>query len=305
MEEIDIDENINIQSLNLNPNVICNTGRYFETQRNESKMHKYYNIAIQLKYLPAYYIYGNWFNIHGYSEKMAHYYSLGIDLYLNNDYYKESEESIFEYDRKVVKMMEMVGSYYDNIVYPTEETKVNIIKYYLLAIERNSISSMFNLGHYYYECNDYENMFKYYFMAVELKDKDTMYELAIYYQNSRDFDNMRKYYLMALETETDIPTENIALNNGKKDFDLFNLKIELEKIEVKPMCLVKKLQEIGHNKDIMIFENKKKLFSKLNHIVECGICYETKLNIDLYCGHCYCIDCYSKLYKNPCPYCRF
>ena len=55
----------------------------------------------------------------------------------------------------------------------------------------------------------------------------------------------------------------------------------------------------------MIYENKKNLFTQLNHVVECGICYDIKLNIDLNCGHCVCTSCYPRLYNKACPFCRF
>jgi len=55
---------------------------------------------------------------------------------------------------------------------------------------------------------------------------------------------------------------------------------------------------------VNIFKNKVELFTKLNHITECGICYDKKLNIDLNCGHCVCTDCYKRVYYTNCPFCR-
>lgn len=37
---------------------------------------------------------------------------------------------------------------------------------------------------------------------------------------------------------------------------------------------------------------------------ECGICYETKLERLLPCGHSTCHECYDSLRGNTCPYCR-
>jgi hypothetical protein len=39
-------------------------------------------------------------------------------------------------------------------------------------------------------------------------------------------------------------------------------------------------------------------------MLECGICYETKLEKVLPCGHSTCHDCYEKLRGNTCPFCR-
>jgi hypothetical protein len=39
--------------------------------------------------------------------------------------------------------------------------------------------------------------------------------------------------------------------------------------------------------------------------MECGICFELILqNKQLSCNHELCIECYYKLYKNTCPFCR-
>jgi hypothetical protein len=280
-------------------------GIYYAKINDGPKLKKYFELGLEFKCLKCYYLLGNWFNNRRKPTKMSEYFITAIDLYLNNDFYKyeciDDDENI---ELLVTKMMELLGNYYDTIDNETEETKTNTIKYYVLAIERGSVNSMFNLGHYYYECRDITNMFKYYFMAIELRDIDTMYELSIYYQKIKDFDNMRKYYLMALEETANPYHKIIILNDGEKYFNLFVLKEELEKIENKPPYLIKKLQNISVVPDIMVYENKKKLFTLLNHVIECGICYETQLNIDLYCGHCCCIDCYPKLYKDPCPYCR-
>ena len=298
---------------------ICRLAEYYEKWKDENKMNKYYTIAMDQNYLKAFYLYGNWLNRHKKYIKMVECFTKALDLYFNKNYYdysiiydtmmtNEEKEMQSDYIECIVtKIMEMLGIYYDNILFVNEETKNSTIKYYVMAIERGSINCMFNLGHFYFECNDFENMFKYYFMAVELGDTDTMYELAIYYQKTEDFDNMRKYYLMALETyetKNNTDTTDIEINNGENGFDLFILKEELEKIKYKPVFLKNKLQKINCIRDIMIYENKKNLFSQLNHIVDCFICYETKLNINLNCGHCVCINCYPKLYNKPCPICR-
>ena len=37
---------------------------------------------------------------------------------------------------------------------------------------------------------------------------------------------------------------------------------------------------------------------------ECGICYETRLERLLPCGHSVCHDCFDQLQGHTCPYCR-
>ena len=61
---------------------------------------------------------------------------------------------------------------------------------------------------------------------------------------------------------------------------------------------------LNKESSVMTYNNKVSLFKSLNHVVECGICYDEKLNINLHCGHCVCTDCYVRLYTKPCPFCR-
>ena len=85
---------------------------------------------------------------------------------------------------------------------------------------------------------------------------------------------------------------------------MFIVKEVLETVVNPPDYITSKLQKLRQVKEIMIFENKKNLFTQLKNIVECGICYDVKLNIDLSCGHCCCVNCYPQLYNKSCPFCR-
>jgi tetratricopeptide (TPR) repeat protein len=65
------------------------------------------------------------------------------------------------------------------------------------------------------------------------------------------------------------------------------------------------LSEIASHRHVSPYVAKVALFTRLNHVTECGICYDEKLNIDLQCGHTTCTDCYKRVYMNECPFCRF
>lgn len=65
------------------------------------------------------------------------------------------------------------------------------------------------------------------------------------------------------------------------------------------------LAEVASHRDVSPFVAKVALFTRLNYVTECGICYDEKLNIDLQCGHTTCTDCYKRVYMNECPFCRF
>jgi len=282
-------------------------GKYYEINYHTDKMEKYYSLAMKSKYLNAYYAYGQWLKKNRKMETMIEIYSKAIDLFLKKDYVKEDihlqdvkeeDEETSHNESIVLKMLEAVSIYYD------DKHNAELSSYYYnIAITMGSIMAMFNLGHQLYEQKDFENMKKYYLMAIELNDIDSMFEMAIYSQEIKDGENFTKYYLMAIEHKSSY-TGNKLMNDGIKDFDLFNLKSFLDSIENPSCSVVQQINLLRNNKFICIYENKVNLFTKLNNIIECGICYDTKLNIDLNCGHCCCVDCYPKLYSKPCPYCR-
>jgi TPR repeat protein len=280
--------------------------KYYEINHHTDKMEKYYSLAIKHKYLNAFHAYGTWLKKNRRMETTIQIFSKAIDLFIAKDYVKDDIHLQDEIEEKgkshneiiVLNMLESVSVYYD------DKNDYDLSSYYYnIAINMGSILAMFNLGHQLYEQKDFENMKKYYLMAIELGDIDSMFEMAIYHQDIDDIENFKKYYIMAIEHKSSY-TGNKLINDGIKDFNAFNIKAVLDSIE-KPSCSVlTQINLLRNNKFICIYENKVNLFKKLNNIIECGICYETKLNIDLNCGHCCCVDCYPKLHLKPCPYCR-
>ena len=213
---------------------------------------------------------------------------------------EKAYENAVELDH--IQAMNRLALYYDDI---SEEDKM--MKYYLLAIDQNDTSAMYNLARYYSETKDYPNMTKYYLMAIELKDTDSCYELSIHYQNINDIVNMKKYYLIAVEMELEIVNKcrlNNLVNDGFNDFNPFILLKMLESIENPSDKIIQKLEKLNRGKEIIIYNNKIRISKKLNHVDECIVCYETKLHINIYCGHCFCVDCYPSLFDKACPLCR-
>ena len=92
--------------------------------------------------------------------------------------------------------------------------------------------------------------------------------------------------------------------------DVTNLYEELVKNPIANMdpMLMEKLKEaksvMQTGMDYRCYINKISLFTKLNHITDCPICYEEKVNIDLRCGHTFCKDCYIRVSNKVCPLCR-
>ena len=303
------------------PDCMCEMGKYYELLEKDDEKYneeydnkdlyikKYYLMAVELHYLRAYYLLGQWYSKIDEPDDMAYFFIKGIDDYNYNRHLKHIQNKNIDLgenynENLVVKMMEKTAIYFDDEMHDYN----NSIKYYLMAVEKNSVNAMYNLGRIYYEQGIYDKMMSYLLMGVNCEDIDCMYELSIYYQDKNDFENMKKYYLMALEVKCPIPSKSsktININDGEKDFNLFKVKDILETIENPSINIMKKLNKIKSKKEIMIYENKKNLFSQLNHVIECGICYDIRLNIDLNCGHCVCTECYSRLYNKACPFCRF
>ena len=71
----------------------------------------------------------------------------------------------------------------------------NAEKYYLMAIKREHINAMINLGVLYQtEFKDFQKAEKYYLMAVEKKHTDAMHNLGLLYQSEfKDFQKAEKY----------------------------------------------------------------------------------------------------------------
>ena len=65
---------------------------------------------------------------------------------------------------------------------------------------------------------------------------------------------------------------------------------------------------VSTNIHLIPYMNKVKLFTRLVKKIdqeECGVCYDTKLNIDMQCGHMICTDCYKRVHLTQCPFCRY
>lgn len=62
---------------------------------------------------------------------------------------------------------------------------------------------------YYSVKADYDNMVKYYLMAIEKNNSHAMHNLGFYYEKIKNYDNALKYYLMAIEHGDDNATTTL------------------------------------------------------------------------------------------------
>ena len=82
-------------------------------------------------------------------------------------------------------------------------------------------------------------MKKYYLMAIELNHSSAMFNLAYYYQeNEKDYDLMKKYYLMTIKQKHKKTIEICKSNNYFNDNEIKReiLKLKFNIIEQKITC---------------------------------------------------------------------
>ena len=190
-------------------------------------------------------------------------------------------------------------------------------KYYLIAIENEDEIAMYNLADMY--CNQHKTslMVQYFEMAAQLDDIASRKRLIMHYYKETDMSNFAKHYYTHLSCndddfdddddnfdDDDVDFRQFQLSHSKlaiaKQFDLF-LKHTTD-IDAHVLQLCEYLHQLP---EYCALKNKVALFTRLNHVVECGICYDDdKVNIDIHCGHTVCVDCYTMVYNKACPFCR-
>ena len=238
------------------------------------------------------------YNVYGLFSIAEMYCNIARDLEQKTNsqiqYYKEIEyyyllSANLHYSPSMVN----IAIYYEEICNDFDKA----ITYYLEAIEYEELYAMYNLADLYYKIKDFSKMEHYYSLAINrYNDIDSIYNLISYYTTQLNFDKMKYYYLIAVE-HPHFKRTKVLINKFYRFLILDDMTHKTTKMEVK-------LSKIMKNRDIMIYKNKIKLFKNLNNIIECVICYEEQLNIDLHCGHCVCIYCYPKVFEESCPICR-
>jgi hypothetical protein len=64
------------------------------------------------------------------------------------------------------------------------------------------------------------------------------------------------------------------------------------------------VHEHARRREIVVYQTKVRLFTALNHVTECGVCFDHALHLDFACGHCVCAECYLRCLGKTCPFCR-
>lgn len=181
------------------------------------------------------------------------------------------------------------------------------IKYYLMAVEWDEVYAIYNLADLYYLLHNYDLMKFYYSKAItEHNDLESMYAMAKYFYSIRNIEECKSYYILAAQHPDFLKSKfpkNI-FNILEEYYILTNDILNSSITEVTINNVKQRIQILKKNQEVDIYNNKISLFKNLNNITDCVVCYENILNINLFCGHCVCVQCYTKLYEMPCPLCR-
>lgn len=181
------------------------------------------------------------------------------------------------------------------------------IKYYLMAIQWDEVYAIYNLADLYHLLHNYDLMKFYYSKAItEHNDLESMYAMAKYFNSIHNMEECKSYYIMAAQ-HGDFLKNKFPKNifNVLDEYYMITNDINHSNLtDITRNNLKEKLIMLKKNSEVSIYNNKITLFKNLNNITDCVVCYETLLNINLFCGHCVCVVCYTKLYESPCPLCR-
>jgi tetratricopeptide (TPR) repeat protein len=181
------------------------------------------------------------------------------------------------------------------------------IKYYLMAVECDEVYAIYNLADLYYILHNYELMKFYYTKAItEHNDLESMYAMVKYFNLIHNIEECKKYYILAAQ-HPDFLKKKFPKNifNALEEYYMIMNDINHNNLtDIASINLKEKISKLKKKEEIAIYNNKITLFKNLNNIIDCVVCYENVLNINLFCGHCVCVLCYTKLYESPCPLCR-
>ncbi|MDM8565237.1 tetratricopeptide repeat protein [Candidatus Halobeggiatoa sp. HSG11] len=158
------------------------------------------------------------------------YFRLGYAFNELKQFEKAEKYCLMAVEKEHVGAMVNLGILYGGVL--KDYTKAE--KYYLMAVEKEHVSAMFNLGFLYNDVlKDYAKAEKYYLMAVEKEHIYAMFSLGFLYNTElKDYAKAEKYYLMAVEKENIYAMTNLAwLYLGQKIRKVDALKHAKQSIE--------------------------------------------------------------------------
>ena len=215
--------------------------------------------------------------------------NLGEHYYLSCNF-----EKMFKYYDMAIKEKNYNAYLYYLYYAIDENNEEQIEKYCKLCIDNKNFDFIFPIFEYYKKCQKYERIKYYAEFGTLYNNVFSLFILGKYYidyENNEEL--MLKYWILSIENEG-INALYAILGYFKDDLKKFNILFNIKK---KYPELTKVMNNLLTNPIVQNYNNKLKLFTKLNFIEECIVCYTTKLNICFDCGHTVCHDCYIKMDK--------
>lgn len=192
-----------------------------------------------------------------------------------------------------------------------EDKKKQAIDYYEMAAHHNYPAAITKTFIHYSEqlekdttsCENILHLAKLYVKILEQEKKD--YDDDYQTENTRPFNR---------DFNTGFSISDIEIHknlyNAFKSHTVLSVILHMEKIalESPTIDMLNEAQQyltvLCKEQDFLSFRNKMILFTRLNNLQDCPICYENKINIDVACGHTFCGSCYARVHKDTCPLCR-
>ena len=221
--------------------------------------------------------------------------------------------------------------YYNEIacIYDEDDNYEKAKYYYLKAIDNSDdVLAMYSLADLFRKesksCDQEkakystEMMLKYYAMAADKGDNEALELLCAlsYRKDPVKFSVAFKKIMehqddhFSWEDEEDHDESKVIYGGFMRKTSNIEILKTLQNTDTTKMNEIEKknitdcINLLNKETSVITYNNKVALFTRLNNVVECGICYDEKLNINLHCGHCVCVDCYQRLVNTSCPFCR-
>jgi len=290
-------------------------GDYYREKKDEENMIKYYDMAIENgRYDVAIYVVGYYEELSDSDEKKLIKYMDVIEKYCNifvdnfNDDYSDdiikngshilqkisgcymnilNGEFNYDFFKKICyfsiekgdeeRVMYYLGDFYYN---EYEKNDEKMVKYLLMASDKNHMDAMVLLGHYYGNKKDNKKMEEYYFRAINI-DKNHIYYSELMYQcaeeilynylyNNKDIDGIKKLAFIMIVKHHDF-SNYYNIYDCYDDFELSN-ECDEEKIDNELIEYIKdndefflETLEICANKDFVTAMHELGNYYKKNH----------------------------------------
>jgi TPR repeat protein len=160
---------------------------------------------------------------------------------------------------------------------------------------------MYNYGRY---CKDiehnYDQMKQYYLMAIEREYVKAMFELGFYYdQHERNLELAKKYLMRSLKTNADQALIELSRYYRNRPVAFYKLLIEAVESSIgddQSQTLIQNRISIllEQYRSVNAFQNKIRVFRRLGNYGHCAVCLEEEvLLVMMDCGHEICVSCYD------------